>query len=183
MVVDEERVVVGRIVKPHGIRGEVVVVPMSDRPGRFEPGVELSAAARSFTIVSSRPHQGRLLIRFAGVEDRTAAERLRGTELEAETAADPGDTELYLAGDLVGTSVIDEDGGDLGVVSALIELPEAAGYDLLEVTRRDGGTWLLPASSDLVEVVADDGAERLVVVDPPEGLIEGEPEVVPPEGG
>jgi 16S rRNA processing protein RimM len=80
-------------------------------------------------------------------------------------------------------SVIDEDGGDLGVVSALIELPEAAGYDLLEVTRRDGGTWLLPASPDLVEVVADDGAERLVVVDPPEGLIEGEPEVVPPEGG
>mgnify|MGYP002738602396 CR=1 FL=1 len=78
-----------------------------------------------------------------------------------------------------------DDTRHLGVVSALIELPDAAGYDLLEVRREDGSTWLLPAVDDYVQVHEDDdGALRLVIVDPPAGLIDdGDTEVAPPTPG
>jgi len=166
-------VTIGRVVKPHGIRGEVVVEVMSDLPGRFEPGVEVMLGGRPATIASSRPHQGRLLVAFEGVEDRTAAEGLRGRPLEAEPV-DPGATDTYLVGELVGMAVVDEVGGDLGTVAHAVELPEAAGYDLLEVVRADGTTWLLPAVDDYVEVDRDEqGRERLRLVDPPAGLVEG----------
>lgn len=184
-------VVVGRIVKAHGIRGEVVVDVLSDVPGRFDAGATVVLAGDERTIASSRPHQGRLLVRFDGVPDRTAAELLRGAVLEAP-AADVSDEDTYYAHELVGMAVVDADGGDLGRVSALIELPEAAGYDLLEVTREDGTSWLLPAVDDYVDVDdAPDGGECLRVVDPPEGLIDtspgadhagGQPDVTRPEG-
>jgi 16S rRNA processing protein RimM len=67
-------------------------------------------------------------------------------------AVDLSDSETYFAHELVGMAVRDVDGRDLGTVSALIELPEAAGYDLLEVCATTA-TWLLPAADDLVEVV------------------------------
>jgi 16S rRNA processing protein RimM len=170
-------VTVGRIVKAHGIRGEVVVDVLSDVPGRFDVGADVLLDGEPVTITGSRPHQGRLLVRLEGVPDRTAAELLRGKVFEAE-AADVSDTDSYFAHELVGMAVVDEAGEDLGTVSALIELPEAAGYDLLEVRREDGSTWLLPAVDDYVEVEDDPaGGERLAVVDPPAGLLEGEPDV------
>jgi 16S rRNA processing protein RimM len=170
-------VTVGRIVKAHGIRGEVVVDVLSDVPGRFDVGADVQLDGEPVAIVGSRPHQGRLLVRLAGVEDRTAAELLRGKVFEAEPA-DVSEEETYYAHELVGMEVVDAEGGGLGTVAALIELPTTAGYDLLEVRRADGSTWLLPAVDEYVEVEDDpDGGERLVVVDPPEGLIAGEPEV------
>jgi 16S rRNA processing protein RimM len=174
-------VTIGRVVKAHGIRGEVVVDVLSDVPGRFDLGAAVLLDGPPVTIIGSRPHQGRLLVRLEGVPDRTAAELLRGKVFEAE-AADVSDSESYYAHELVGMAVVDETGGDLGTVSALIELPEAAGYDLLEVRREDGSTWLLPAVDEYVEVEDDPaGGERLAVVDPPEGLLDGEPEVA--DGG
>jgi 16S rRNA processing protein RimM len=183
-------VAVGRVVKAHGIRGEVVVDVLSDMPGRFDTGATVVMAGRPRTIASSRPHQGRLLVRFDGVGDRSAAELLRGSLLEAP-AADVSDEDNYYAHELIGMPVVDVDGGDLGTVSALIELPESAGYDLLEVTRADGTTWLLPAVDDYVEVDdAPEGGECLRLVDPPEGLIDlapgadhagGEPDIVRPD--
>jgi 16S rRNA processing protein RimM len=173
-------VTIGRVVKAHGIRGEVVVDVLSDVPGRFAAGDEVLLDARPVTILGSRPHQGRLLVRLEGVDDRTAAELLRGKRFEAE-AADVSDSDTYYAHELVGMRVV-HDGEDLGTVSALIELPEAAGYDLLEVRRGDGTTWLLPAVDEYVEVEDDPaGGERLAVVDPPEGLIDGAPDEVRPE--
>jgi 16S rRNA processing protein RimM len=172
-------VTVGRIVKAHGIRGEVVVDVLSDVPGRFAAGADVRLDGRPVVITGSRPHQGRLLVQLEGVTDRTAAQRLRGKLFEAE-AADVSDEETYYAHELVGMAVVDRDGDDLGTVSALIELPETAGYDLLEVRRADGSTWLLPAVDDYVEVQHAPAGERLAVIDPPEGLIEGEPEVVAP---
>ncbi|GGI06476.1 ribosome maturation factor RimM [Egicoccus halophilus] len=167
-------VVVGRVVKAHGIRGELVIDVLSDVPGRFDTGGSVVLAGARRTITGSRPHQGRLLVRLDGVSDRTAAERLRGAELLAP-AADVSDEETYYAHELVGMAVVDEQGASLGAVSGLIELPEAAGYDLLEVTRADGGTWLLPAVDDFVEIAEDEqGTERLRLVDPPEGLVSGE---------
>ncbi|MDP9023687.1 MAG: ribosome maturation factor RimM, partial [Actinomycetota bacterium] len=123
-----DRVAVGRIVKPHGIRGEVVVALLTDRPERLGPGERLHGAGRTFTVVRSRPHQGRLLVTFEDVADRSAAERVRGTVLEAERGGDRED-DTYLASELVGMAVVDDRGRDLGTVDALIELPAAAEYD------------------------------------------------------
>jgi 16S rRNA processing protein RimM len=170
--VAEELVTIGRIVKPHGLHGEVAVDVLSDLPGRFDVGTEVRVGERVAVIATVRPHQGRLLIRFEHVDDRTAAERLRGRRIEA-TPVDVSETETYFAHELVGMAVVGEDGTALGIVSALIELPEAAGYDLLEVARDDGSTWLLPAVDEFVEVDEDeDGDERLRLVDPPEGLLD-----------
>jgi len=182
--VSDDLVAIGRVVKAHGIRGEVSVHVLSDVPGRFDPGAAVDLDGRPTRIEASRPHQGRLLLRFAGITDRTAAERLRGQLIEAPPA-DLSETETYYAHELIGMAVIDEGGAGLGTVTALIELPDAAGYDLLEVTRADGGTWLLPAVEDFVEVdEAADGTERLRLVDPPVGLIDPtDAEVVRPDDG
>jgi 16S rRNA processing protein RimM len=181
-VTERDLVVIGRIIKAHGLRGEVAVHVLSDVPGRFDAGSQVHLEGRATRIEASRPHQGRLLLQFAGVTDRTAAELLRGKVIEAEPA-DVSDSETYYAHELVDMAVVDERGGDLGRVSALIELPDAAGYDLLEVTRADGGTWLLPAVDDFEEVQeADDGSERLRLVNPPDGLVDpAEAEVVRPD--
>lgn len=167
-----DRVVVGRVVKPHGIRGEVAVSVLSDVPGRLDAGVTVQGRGQDWTIATSRWHQGRLLVRFEDVADRNAAELLRGMELEAD-AVDLSDSDTFFAHELVGMAVVTEDGADLGTVRDLVELPAAAGYDLLEVERGDGRTWLLPAVDEYVEVREDEaGRDRLVLVDPPEGLVD-----------
>lgn len=165
-------VTIGRVVRAHGIRGEVSVEVLSDVPGRLDAGAAVLVGGSATTVVSSRPHQGRLLVRFAGVDDRTGAELLRGRVVEAEPV-DLGDSDTYFVHELVGMAVEAADGRHLGEVTALIELPDAAGYDLLEVSRSDGSTWLLPAVDDYVEVAeGDDGSPLLVVVDPPQGLLD-----------
>lgn len=159
------------MVKPHGIRGEVVVHLLTDRVERFAPGAVVAADARELVVESSRPHRGGLLVKFAQVADRTAAERMRGVELAAPPL-DDGAGETYLVSELVGMGVVDVDGRDLGTVRHVVELPAAAGYDLLEVGRADGSTWLLPAVEDYVRVEEDAaGGDVLVVVEPPEGLL------------
>lgn len=167
-------VVVGRVVRPHGIRGEVAVEVLSDRPERFEPGSILRGEGRSLVVETSRPHKGRLLVRFESVADRTAAERLRGLTLEAEPL-EPAETDTYFAHELMGMRVRDEDGADLGAVAAMIELPPVASYDLLEIARGDGTSWLLPATDEYVDVeVTADGTAFLRLSGAPEGLT-GEP--------
>ena len=168
----EALVTIGRVVKPHGVRGEVAVEVLSEVAGRFDAGVVVVLGGVPTTIVSSRPHQGRLLVGFEGVADRTAAEGLRGQPIEAEPV-DLTDSETYFVHELVGMPVVDEDGRDLGTVTAAVELPASAGYDLLEVHRRDGTSWLLPAVDDYVEVEeVEGGRERLRLVDPPAGLLD-----------
>ncbi len=182
------RVTVGRVIKPHGIRGEVVVDPATDLPERFAPGATVHVGELATTVRASRPHQGRLLVTFDGVADRTTAERLRGRSLEAEPL-DVEERAHYFVHELVDLPVVAEDDQLLGHVVALVELPEAAGYDLLEVGRADGSTWWLPAADDLVVVEeqpesTDDAPQlQLRVIDPPAGLIDDEPDVVPPPDG
>jgi 16S rRNA processing protein RimM len=170
-----DRVVIGRVVKAHGIRGEVVVDPLTDLPDRFTPDTVVDLGGTPRRILSSRPHQGRLLIAFEGILDRTTAEGLRGAEIAGDPV-DRSDLDVYLADELLGVVVRTADGADLGVVVALVELPAAAGYDLLEV-ERDGARWLLPATDEYVEVdEAEDGTLTLVVVDPPAGLLPDDPD-------
>ncbi|MEX0952347.1 MAG: ribosome maturation factor RimM [Nitriliruptoraceae bacterium] len=164
------RVLIGRIVKPHGIRGEVAVDVLSDVAGRFDAGTSVDVDGRLRRIDTVRPHQGRLLIRFDGVPDRTAAEGLRGGRIEAD-AADVSDHDHWFVHELIGMDVVGEHGEALGTVTNWIELPDAAAYDLLEVD--DGGrTWLLPAVEDYVVVDDTRDPHVLRLVDPPEGLVD-----------
>ncbi len=171
-----DRVLIGRVIKPHGIRGEVAVDVLTDFPERLAPGSRIWLRGELAEIEASRPHQGRLLVKFADVADRNAAELLRRAELTAEPI-DAEELDTYLVSELIGMAVRLDDGTaagrDLGTVSAVIDLPDAAAYDLLEVRRSDGSTWLLPAVDEYVEVDEDaDGNDYLVVVDPPDGLLE-----------
>jgi 16S rRNA processing protein RimM len=165
---------VGGLGKAHALKGEVAVHPMTDRPEvRFAPGAELYLDGSPVEVVSSRPHKGTWLVRFAHVHDRSQAERLRGGVLTAPALDGDDDTDTYWAHELVGMTVVAEDGADLGDVVEVIELPASAGYDLLEVRHPDGRTWFLPNADDLAEVVeTEDGDLLLMVVDPPEGLLD-----------
>ena len=166
-----ERVEVGRVIKPHGLRGEVAVYVTSDMDDRLAAGTPVWIDGVASSVATSRPHQGRPLVRFEHVHDRTAAERLRGALVEA-APLDPEELDAYLVGELIGIRVVDASGVDLGKVVGHVEMPAVAGYDLLEVERADGGTWLLPAADELVEAVEDEDGLRLVARDLPEGLLD-----------
>jgi 16S rRNA processing protein RimM len=144
---------------------------LTDVPDRLAPGVAVRVAGRDTTVATARPHQGRLLVRFEHIHDRTAAESLRGASVEAAAVA-PDDLDVYLVSELVGRPVVDRDGAGLGTVTALVAMPPVAGYDLLEVTRDDGTTWLLPAADELVTAVEHADGLRLEVGDLPEGLLD-----------
>lgn len=166
------RVVVGRIGRPHGIRGEVTVEVRTDEPEAcFAPDCSLfvNGSERTLVVARSHWHSGRLLISFAGIEDRNQAESLRGLLLEIERADDavPEDPEEYYDHALVGCTVTSTGGERLGTVREVVHLP---GQDLLAVTLTDGREALVPFVLAIVPEV--DIAGRRVVIDPPPGLLD-----------
>jgi len=163
-----ERLVVGRIVKPHGLRGEVVVEVLSDAPGRFDRGSRLEAGdptsdpggeRRALTVRATRDDRGRLLVRFAEVPDRTAAEQLYGTLLSipATAAAELPDGTFY-DWQLEGLVVEDEDGRELGTIARVMQ---GAASDLW-VVDTDSGEVMVPAVDEFVRRV-DLEAEKIVL--------------------
>jgi 16S rRNA processing protein RimM len=164
-------VVVGRIGRAHGIRGEVTVEVRTDEPDvRFAVGtaVRTEPVQRGpLTVTASHWHSGRLLMSFAGVATRDAAEALRGTLLLADIPAQqrPTEPDEYYDHQLVGSTVVDLDGAELGVVGEVVHLP---GQDLLAVRPTEGAEFLVPFVAALVPDV--DLAGRRVVVDLPPGL-------------
>jgi 16S rRNA processing protein RimM len=167
------QLVIGRIGRAHGIRGEVTVDVRTDDPeGRFAPGSVIltePAEAGPLTVAAGRVHSGRLLLSFEGVADRTAAEALRGTVLVAEVDEDevPDDPEEFYDHQLVGLAVQTVEGRPVGEVTQMLHLP---GQDVFAVQRPDGGELLIPFVAEIVPDV--DLAARRVVVDPPEGLLD-----------
>jgi len=167
------RLVVGRIGKAHGLRGEVTIEVRTDDPDlRFAPGavLETDPARRGpLTVATGRVQGGRLVLRFEGVEDRTAAEGLRNTMLIVETDPDelPDDPEEFYDHQLVGLRVVTVDGREVGTVAEMLHLPT---QDLFAVTRPDGREVLIPFVEEIVPDV--DLEEQTVLVDPPEGLLE-----------
>ncbi len=170
------RLVVGRVLRPHGVRGEVVAEVLSDAPDRFAPGAELVAGdpdagepLRPLRVAASRLHRGRLLLRFAGVEDRDAAEPLRSALLSIPLqAARPLAPDEFWPHQLVGLTVLDTQGSERGTVTDVVG---GGAHDLLEVRLADGRTALVPAVAALVTV---DLAAGRVVVDAPPGLLDGQ---------
>lgn len=167
------RLVVGRIGKVHGLRGEVTVEVRTDDPdNRFAPGTALDtdpAERGPLTVESGREQGGRLVLRFAGIDDRTAAEGLRNTLLIVEADPDelPDDPDEYYDHQLVGLRVLTVDGREVGTVADMLHLPT---QDLFAVTRPDGREALIPFVGEIVPKV--DLKERTVLVDPPPGLLE-----------
>jgi 16S rRNA processing protein RimM len=167
--------VVGRVVKPHGIRGELVVDVRTDSPEeRFTPGAVLATRARdgasgTVTIAAARPHTGRLLVTFEGVAGRDAAEAMRGLLLVVDAAdIEPSDDpEEFYDHELEGLEAVDVQGSRIGEV---VEVLHTSGSDLLSVRRPDGGEVLIPFVAEIVPTV--DVAGGRVVVDPPEGLLD-----------
>ena len=143
--------------KAHGLRGEVVVDLTTDRLERMAAGTVLDSDAGTLTIEGARPHQGKWIVAFAGVHDREGAEELRGTVLRAEPIEGEGDA-LWVH-ELIGSTVVDVDGVERGVVEAVQANPAS---DLLVL---DSGA-LVPLT-----FVVDHGGGR-VTIDPPPGLFD-----------
>lgn len=172
-------VVVGRIGRAHGIRGEVSVEPRTDDPDlRFTADARLCTepeAAGPLTVTSVRWHGGRLLVGFDGVPDRAAAEGLRGVRLLAEVDPQqrPDDPDEFYDHQLAGLQAVTTDDSPVGEVSEVIHLP---GHDLLAIRTPDDREVLVPFAAQIVPDV--DLAAGRVVLDPPEGLLD-----LPESGG
>jgi 16S rRNA processing protein RimM len=175
--VESIEVLVGRIGKPHGIRGHVTIDVRSDEPERrFADGARLRAvapkgsafAAGTLTVESSRWHQGVLHLRFAEIADRNAAEGARGVLLYADLPADatPDDPDEYYDHQLVGLAAYDTEGRHLGEVSGLVH---GGSQDLLTIRTPDRRDALVPFVKALVPEV-DLAGRRVVIADRP-GLV------------
>jgi 16S rRNA processing protein RimM len=166
------QLVVGRIKRPHGVRGDVLVEIRTDTPGsRFTAGAELRtdpATRGPLTVDSSRPHAGLLIVTFAGVADRMAAEELRGTWLVLDSAelGPTDDPDEFYDHELIGLAALTAGDERLGVVADVLH----HGQDLLVIKREGAGDLLVPFVAAIVPVV-DVAAGRLVI-DPPPGLLD-----------
>jgi 16S rRNA processing protein RimM len=164
---------VGAIVRPHGIHGEVSVYVRTDEPdARFRPGAVLvtePASAGPLTIETVRPHQGRLIITFAGVADRNAADALRGVELCVDSAdlGDLADPDEFHDHQLVGLAAQTADGETVGEV---IRVEHAPASDMLVLRLPTGKQALVPFVKAIVPEVDLPG--RRVVLTPPDGLFD-----------
>ncbi|WP_227980829.1 ribosome maturation factor RimM [Nocardia spumae] len=176
--------VVGRVAKSHGVRGELVVEVRTDEPElRFAPGSRLRGRAprsdvvQTYTVESAREHSGRLLVRLEGVADRTAADALRGTVflIESDDLPPSEDPDEFYDHELEGLRVQLTDGTEIGTVN---EVLHSAAGELLSIRAaegvggRGGREILVPFVTAIVPTVSI--AERLIVIDPPEGLLDEE---------
>ncbi len=172
MVDWDEMAVVGRVARPHGLRGDVVVNPETDFIAeRFRPGATLwtrsGGREEQLTIATARVQNGRPVIGFEGLSSIEAVERLAGLELRVPEASlqllEPG---RYYEHQLVGCSVETAEGAAVGTV---VRVDSGAGGSRLVV---DGarGEILVPLAADICVDV--DVAARRIRIEPPEGLLE-----------
>ena len=175
------RVIVGRVGRPHGIRGEVVIGVRTDEPDlRFAVGAVLdtgrspdgAADGDQLKVASARWHSGQLLVAFAGITDRNAAGELTGSWLSVDSGQLPevADPDEFRDHELIGLSVRTSAGETVGVVTDVLHY----GQDLL-VVRRAGGRdeeCLVPFVKAIVPEV--DLTAGVLVVDPPVGLLDPE---------
>lgn len=166
------QVTVGRIGRPHGIRGDVVVGVRTDEPElRFAVGSRLDtdrAEVGPLTVAAMRWHSGELIVRFKGVRDRTAAGELRGTWLTVDsgTLAPSDDPDEFRDHELVGLTVRTVDGTEVGVVEDVLH----HGQDTLAVHPASGPEILVPFVKAIVTSV--DVAGGVLIIDPPPGLLD-----------
>jgi 16S rRNA processing protein RimM len=167
------QLVIGRVARAHGVHGDVSIDVRTDDPDRrFAVGSSLATEPSErgpLKVVMSRWHSGRLLISFAGLTDRTAAEALQGTMLvvdvdEAERFNDPNE---FYDHHLIGLRACTPDAIEIGVVDDVLHLPA---QDVLSIKRLDGVEILVPFVAELVPAVDLDAGT--VTVEPVPGLLD-----------
>lgn len=164
------QLVIGRIGRAHGVRGDLFVEPMTDEPDhRYSVGaVLLTSADKTLTVATSKWHSGRFVVHFAGFDDRDGAETLRGLTLsiEVDPSQSPKDPDEFYDHQLVGLNVVLADGTHVGTIGEVIHLPS---QDLLTVTREGESEALIPF---VTEFVPDINLEtKTVTITPPPGLL------------
>lgn len=173
-------VVIGRIGRAHGVRGDVNVDIRTDEPERrFAPGSSVVCGDSTLTVVSARPHSGRFIVSFREVADRTAAEALRGSLLEARIDPDelPDEDDAYYDRQLIGLHVLTGSGRQVGTITDVVHLPA---HDTLAIDA-SGREILVPFVAALVPEV-DLDAGQVTVEDIPGLLDPDAAEVSRPEG-
>lgn len=161
---------IGKVVKSHGVKGEVAVEVMTDEPEiRYAVGEVLhgkqAGKEQDLTVKSVRPHQQRLLVTFEEIPDRTAADSLRGMQFFAAPLERDEDSDEYYDHELIGLKVR-LDGETIGEVTGVLDTPNRK---ILEVAYQ-GREVLVPFVMDIVpEIDLDEG---FLEITPPEGLLD-----------
>jgi len=168
-----EWVTIGKITAPHGVRGEVRVLPLTEFPDRFRDlkrvYLSLGDRRRECTVdgVKSLP-RGLFLLKLEGVDSRDEADRWRGADVQVpRSEAVPLPPGRYYVFELVGARVVTKEGALLGRLRDVIT---TAANDVYVVSGEDGREILIPAVKHVV--LSIDVGEGVVVVDPPPGLLE-----------
>ncbi|MBU1230451.1 MAG: ribosome maturation factor RimM [Proteobacteria bacterium] len=177
-------VAVARVAKPHGIRGELCMDSHAGSPLLFAPGQTLFLAApapggkggpgrpKAYAVAASRGHTGRVLVTLKGVDDRTAADALRGAEVFVAEAdlPPPDEGEEYLHR-LLGCRVLLQDGTVVGVFEAILDTPGQLTWVIRAHAANGAGAEILfPAVPEFI--LALDAKRGEIVIDPPPGLLE-----------
>lgn len=171
-------VLVARVGRPHGVRGEVTVELLTDDPaGRLTVGARLTVEADGtaapdgrgeLVVTDVHEHRGIWRLAFEGIADRESAEALRGMQLSVPaTFGEHADEDAWYVVELIGLQVEDPAGAVIGRVTAVVPGPA---QDLLDVELAAGGSAYVPFVAAIVPVV--DMAHRRIVVDAPPGLLE-----------
>lgn len=165
----DTRISVGYVRRAHGIKGDVIIRPLTDHLGRYQAGASLQSdedPPGRYVVRSSQQHSDGLLVRFEGISSRDAAEALQGVTftIGPDERRTLGNDE-YWPDDLEGLVAIDRDGTHLGVVSGVIL---GAAQDRLVVATEDGREVEVPFVAEIVAEIHPSMAH--VVIDAPEGL-------------
>jgi 16S rRNA processing protein RimM len=158
--VSDRQLEIGRVNKVHGLRGEVVVALTSNVEGRLAPGVVVDASGRSLEVLHARPHQGKWLVQFVGIESRPEAEALGRPTLFGEPIDDPSALWVH---ELIGAAVVETDGTARGTVtevhdnpaSDLLVLSTGALVPLAFVQSMEGGTITVEVPEGLFDLYAE----------------------------
>ena len=151
---------VGRVLRAWGIRGDLEIAPFTDRPEDFTQyhQVCLGPRRQRYDVQSFRPYQGNWLLHLAGIDTRNAAERLHGQEIAIESTQRVLQPDEYYAHQIIGLRVKTSAGADLGEVTEII----ATGANDVYVVKGDRGEVLLPARSEVIRSIDLEASSMIV---------------------
>jgi 16S rRNA processing protein RimM len=165
---DPDRLAIGRIVRPHGVRGELIVEPYSETIRSVDPESEvfIDSLQTPYKVLSLRSHQKRLILRIEGCEDRETAEAFRGSELLIPTPdVEPLPDGVYYRWQILGLEVKEQAGRTLGTITDILE---TGANDVYIVRGDDERELLLPAIKEVIIEVNLENGHLLVRL--PDGL-------------
>ena len=169
----EDLVMIGEVVKPHGIRGEVKAYLFSGQPGNFRQykNIDLQAPeggrAETYNVVKSREQGKQVILQLENIGTREGAEALQGSRIWVHKAdLAPLDTDEYYWHQLSGLMVVTETGRELGRVTKLFS---TAAHDIM-VVAGSGQEFMIPVKGDIIREIDEQGGK--IVISPPPGLLE-----------